>query len=320
MVFWLAVGCLLLLALVLTLLRLLELDGGWWVRGVAFTPLAVPLYAAALVLLVGRRLVGGRPGTALVLLPLAGLALHAVWLAPLFTGANPPPAADAETVTVMTANLLRGQADVAGLVAEASRREVDLLAVEEVTDEALAKMVAAGVDEVFAYRGGRSGYGVRGTMLFSRTPVDDVVPIATAMTSFTATVELDAGPWRVAVVHPRPPYDSTDEWHQDHALVFEAVQDLDADLVIGDFNAGPDHEPMLRLAGAGWRDVAEVANEGWQPTWPADGVEPVTDLPSPRLVQIDHVLVGRRIAALGSERVRIGGSDHSAVVARVAAK
>ena len=144
--------------------------------------------------------------------------------------------------------------------------------------------------------------------------------MATRMASFTATVALDGGSWTVAVVHPSPPIQSAREWHDDQALVLDAVRQMDVDLVLGDLNAGPDHEPMLDLADAGWRDVVEVANEGWRPTWPADGVEPVSDLPSPPLVQIDHVLVGTRIAALGSERVHIDGSDHSAVVARVAAK
>ncbi len=318
--FWLVVAGFLVLALLLTALRLLELDGGWWVRGVAFTPLAIPLYAVALVLLVARRVVGGRRGTVLVVLPVAGLALHAFWLAPLFTGGNPPPAANAERVTVMTANLLKGRADASQLLSEASRRGVDLLAVQEITDAALAQLEESGLDDVFPYRAGETGSEVTGTMLFSRTPVDDVVPIATTMTSFTATVELDGGTWQVAVVHPSPPINSIRDWHEDHALVLHAVREMGADLVLGDFNAGPDNEPMLELADAGWRDVVELANDGWRPTWPADGVEPVSDLPSPRLVQVDHVLVGRRIAAIGSDRVHIDGSDHAAVVAEVAAK
>jgi endonuclease/exonuclease/phosphatase family metal-dependent hydrolase len=301
-------------------LRLVQADGGWFVRGVAFTPLAVPLYAAALVLLLARRLLGVRRGTLLLLLPVAGLVVHGVWLAPLFTGSTPPPAAGAPTVTVMTANLLRGEADAPGLLVEATRRDVDLLAVQEITVEALALLEAAGVDEVFPHRAGETGTAVTGTMLFSRTPVDDVVPVATRLTSLTANVELDGTSWAVAVVHPSAPIDSIGDWRRDHALVLEAAEGIDADLVLGDFNASPDHEPMLALADAGWRDVVELANEGWQPTWPADGVEPVTDLPSPRLVDIDHVLVGERIAALGSQRVRVDGTDHSAVVAQVAAR
>ena len=317
---WLVVAGLLVPAVALTTLRLVQGDVGWFVRGVAFTPLAIPLYAAALVCLVVRRLLGGRRGTLLVVVPVVGLVVHVLWVAPLYAGTNPPPAAGAARITVVTANLLRGQADVLHVLEEASDRDADLLAVQEVTDESLATMEEAGIEELFPFRAGETGWGIRGTMLFSRTPIDDVVPLATTMTSFTASVELDAAPWTVAVVHPAAPINSSGDWRRDHAAVLEAVQGVDADLVLGDFNASPDHEPMLALADAGWRDVAELANAGWQPTWPADGVEPVTDLPSPRLVRIDHVLVGERVAALASSRLVVGGTDHAAVVAEVAAR
>ena len=48
----------------------------------------------------------------------------------------------------------------------------------------------------------------------------------------------------------------------------------DADLVVGDLNATPDHAPIRELADAGWRDAAELANEGWLPTWPAQRLTP----------------------------------------------
>ncbi|MBA3783812.1 MAG: hypothetical protein H0X12_18440 [Nocardioides sp.] len=95
---------------------------------------------------------------------------------------------------------------------------------------------------------------------------------------------------------------------------------MSADLVVGDLNASPDHKVMMELADAGWRDSVELANDGWLPTWPADGVEPVSDLPSPRLVQIDHVLLGDRWAAVDNDVVVFGGSDHAALVAVVAPK
>ncbi|WP_426243898.1 endonuclease/exonuclease/phosphatase family protein [Nocardioides sp. LHG3406-4] len=316
--FWLVVAGFLGPAMVLTLLRLVQADGGWWVRGVAFTPLALPAYAVALVLLVLRGVAGGRRGTALVLVPLAGLALHAYWLAPLYLGANPPPAAGAEPLTVMTANLNGGHADSASVVREAARRGADLLAVQEVTPDALALMEEAGADELFGYRAGETGTGAEGTMLFSRTPVDDVVPLATGFSGFTASVTVGDEPLRIVVAHPRTPIDSTRGWREDLRLVLEAARTVDADLVVGDLNATRDHEPLLALGDAGWRDVGELANQGWQPTWPADGVEPVSDLPSPRLIAIDHVLVGGRLAAIGSDVVDFGGGDHAALVAEVA--
>ncbi|WP_248582486.1 endonuclease/exonuclease/phosphatase family protein [Nocardioides sp. InS609-2] len=318
--FWLVVAGFLALAGMLTVLRLVQADGGWWIRGVAFTPLAVPLYAAALVLIVARRVVGGLRGTVLVVLPIAGLVLHSFWLAPLFTGANPPPAAGAEPVIVMTANLSVGRGDGSVVLREASRRGVDLLAVEEITPGALALMEESGLADLFPYREGETGTGIEGTMLFSRTAIDDVVPLATSFGGFTATVVVGEEPLRIVVAHPPSPIGSTSGWRSDHRIVLEAARGVEADLVVGDLNASPDHKVMMDLADAGWRDSVELANDGWLPTWPADGVEPVSDLPSPRLVQIDHVLLGDRWAAVDNDVVVFGGSDHAALVAVVAPK
>ena len=87
---------------------------------------------------------------------------------------------------------------------------------------------------------------------------------------------------------------------------------------MGDLNATVDHEPMRRLADAGYRSATELANEGWQPTWPAYGVVHVAGVEVPRLVQIDHVLLGRRMAALETHTLAIRGTDHRALVAEVA--
>jgi hypothetical protein len=66
--------------------------------------------------------------------------------------------------------------------------------------------------------------------------------------------------------------------------------------------------------------VSELANDGWQPTWPAYGVIDVAGVELPRVVQIDHVLVGPRLAAIESRTLAIPGTDHRALVAEVAPK
>ena len=77
---------------------------------------------------------------------------------------------------------------------------------------------------------------------------------------------------------------------------------------------------MRALADAGFRDVGELANQGWQPTWPSSGEVSLLGVPVPSLAQIDHVLVGPRLAAIGMHTHEIPGSDHRAVVAEVARK
>jgi endonuclease/exonuclease/phosphatase family metal-dependent hydrolase len=123
----------------------------------------------------------------------------------------------------------------------------------------------------------------------------------------------------VLAVHPTAPTDP-EQWRADHAAVLAAAEASDPDLVVGDFNATLDHPPMRALADHGWRSVEELANEGWQPTWPSNGLVSPFGLPLPSLVQIDHVLVGPRLAALSTHTVEIPGTDHRAVVAEVARK
>ena len=92
MLFWGALVLLVIPAAALTLVRLLGLDSATAVRLVSFAPLALPSYAAALVLLAvallrrpARGGGGGRLLVAATAAVLVGLGLHAWWLAPLVT-------------------------------------------------------------------------------------------------------------------------------------------------------------------------------------------------------------------------------------------
>ncbi|MBZ5737240.1 endonuclease/exonuclease/phosphatase family protein [Nocardioides mangrovi] len=314
-------AALLLPALLLTIARLVESTGTFWVQVEAFTPLALALYAAALlvalvVLLVRRR---RRPAwrswpAPVAVLAVAGLVLHGWWFAPLVTGANPPPAADAQPLVVMTANLYQGAADGIELVRRVSDADVDLLVLEELTPAVLADMDRAGLDDLLPYRAPADGdgYGDAATMAFSRTPIEDPQPL-----------DLELGGWSfrtdgltVLAVHPWSPGTQGD-WAADQATVAAAVDDLHPDLLAGDFNATVDHAPMRALADEGYRDVGELANDGWQPTWPVTGAFDLLGLP---LAQIDHVLVGPRLAAISMRTVDVPGSDHRAVIATVALK
>lgn len=321
---WVAVLAVLLPAALLTLSRVVQPDDSPLVRAVSFAPLAIPLYAVLLVValtaLARRRRRRGRRRRArarfvvLALAALAGLAAHALWFSPLLVGANPPAATGAEPLTVMTANLHAGRADGIDLVGIASEEGVDVLVVEEVTTRGVADMERAGVAGLFPHRIGNAadGSGVNGLMVFSRLPLAEAVPVPTRLDGW----QVVAGDLSLIAVHVIGPTDAA-QWRADHEAVRETARAADADLVVGDFNATHDNLPMRLLAADGWRSAAEVANEGWQPTWPVTGW---LGLPVPALVQIDHVLVGRSLAALSTRTVEIPGSDHRAVVAEVARK
>src|SRR3954468_23431300 len=93
-VFWLALAALSVPALTLTLARAVDSDNGTMIRLESFTPLALPLYAALVILLAlgaVRRQGGRRPRLVAALLALAGLGVHAWWFAPQVAGADPGP-------------------------------------------------------------------------------------------------------------------------------------------------------------------------------------------------------------------------------------
>lgn len=313
---WLVLLLVLAPAVLLTALRLLDVGVGWAVRLESFTPWAIPLYAVGLVALLilavaraGRR----RGGLVLALLLAGALALHVWWAAPMFTGSAPRPAADAEPLVVMSANMRRGEGDGIQLVAAATNERVDLLVVQEITPQLLVEMEQAGLTALLPHRAGEAEPGAAGTMVFARSELTEVERLDTGLGSWAATVD----GLRVLGVHPTYPL-QLEAWRRDHAALRVAVREDDPDLVVGDFNATLDHEPMQRLVDAGYRDAAEAANAGWQPTWPAnDGFE-VIGIPLPTSVAIDHVLVGPTMTALETRTVELDDADHLAVVAEVA--
>jgi endonuclease/exonuclease/phosphatase (EEP) superfamily protein YafD len=318
LVLWAVVLVLLVPAAALTFSRVVEPDVGFWIRLEAFTPLALALYAAA-VLVLAVRLVARRrwrPVTTCVLvLALAGLAAHAWWFAPLVTGSNPPAADGAEPLVVMTANVSAGEGDPIGVVRTASEERVDLLVVEEITEADLADMERAGLSQLLPYRVGEPGYGGAGTMAFANTELGQGIPLDTHHGGWVVPM----GDLIVLAVHPWAPTEP-DLWRADLAAVRAAAEEHDADLIVGDLNATADHAPMRALVDDGYRDVGELANQGWHPTWPSSGQVSLLGVPVPALAQIDHVLVGSRLAAIGMRTFEIPGSDHRGVVAEVARK
>ena len=315
-VFWLAAAALGFPALLLTFVRLVDSDVGSMIRVESFTPLAIPLYVALLVLAgvaAAVRSTQRSQRVTVALLALAGLALHCWWFAPQVTGDNPEPAAGAERLTVMTANLFEGQADAQDVVDAVRSEHVDLLVLEEITPDVLARLDAAGLADLLPQRAGEPDPDVAGTMVFSDEQLGEPALLATQFDSY----RVEVGSLTLLAVHPTAPV-LPQAWRRDHDLIRAEAVEKDVDLIVGDMNATPDHDVMRELDDAGFRDAGELANEGFQPTWPANNVGLFPLLPP--LVRIDHVLLADTLASLGTHTVDIGGTDHLALVATVAAR
>jgi hypothetical protein len=297
--------------LTVTVVRVLQPDSAVAVGLAALAPLALAAYAVVVVLVVVPAVRRSGPALLALVVALVGVALHGWWLAPLYTG----PAASAaagERLVVMSANVegVSGD-DAVAVVRAASARGVDLLALLEVSPQALASMDDGGLARAFPHRVGGDD-GIPRTVLLSRTRLGLETRLA-SVDGLVADVTLGDGSARVLVAHPVQPLSDAEQWRRDHATVLDAAR-RDVDLVLGDLNATLDHAPLRALVDAGFHDATERTNRGWQPTWPIDG-----GLPFP-VVQIDHVLVGERVDALDTDTVRLAGTDHAAVLAEVAFK
>lgn len=304
-------------AVLLTLLRLTDPTSAHLIQAVSFTPFAIPVYAAALVLLVATMVVRRTyavPYSVAAGLALVGLILHAAWFAPQLVGDVPEPAADAEPLVVMTSNLLRGAADTNELMRQVRDLDVDLLVVNEITISSLAAMELAGLREALPFREGNPAAdgASSGTMVFSTQPT----VLRDVLDTELGALVVDIDDVRLIAVHPLSPI-WPDGWRDDHEKVLAAVKEYVPDLVVGDFNATPDHRPMRVLSEVGYRDSVEVVNDGFQPTWPVNGLFGLIGFLGP-VAPIDHVLVSDAWTVTATGTLEIDGTDHKPVVALLA--
>ena len=319
------VGGLLLPAVTITLLRLLQSDAGLAVQVVAFAPLALAAYAVVFVTLLVVLVVALRRGTrptgvaGLLALAVVGLGLHGWWISPQFVGAGPQPGAGQVPLVVMNLNLFVGEADPGSVVETAAAQRAEVLVLEEVTPEALRALDRHRIAGTYRYRVGKPTPRVAGTMVFSRYPISSVHRLGTSFESLALDVAAPAGVVHLYAVHPYPPVRGAGQWRDDLAAIASAAgEDPDVDLIVGDFNATPDHRALQRFADLDFRSASESTNAGWQPTWPANGLMSILGIGLPAFAQIDHVLVGRAMAALTTRTVTVPGTDHRALVAEVA--
>jgi endonuclease/exonuclease/phosphatase (EEP) superfamily protein YafD len=322
---WLLVGLLLVLLLVpagaLTFARLLEPTGARWVRLVSFTPYAVVLYGLALLLLLlawARGHGGWRVlARTLALVSVAGIAVHLLWLSPAYVG-SPAAAADKGSFRVMTSNLRLGLADPTQVVEVAVKAKIDVLVLEEITAQELGRMEAAGLSEAFRYSAGATAEGHSGTMVFSDHKLGKPTRLETHSNGYAMKVRLGGRSITLLAVHPLPPIGDAQNWAEDQAAVRRAaVAAKGPTMIVGDFNATMDHQPLRELVGRGFRDAATEAKSRWQPTWPASGQVSVLGFGVPSMLALDHVFVNGPLHATSTRTVEIAGSDHRALLVTV---
>ncbi|MFC6013422.1 endonuclease/exonuclease/phosphatase family protein [Nocardia lasii] len=222
-------------------------------------------------------------------------------------------AADGPELVVLQSNILFGLADTDFLVATVRDNAVDVLTVEELTDDSIVRLRESGMEELlphFYLEPARSGGG--GTGIYSRYPLRDTVKYdGFIMSNISATMQHpQRGPIAVFAFHPIPPNLDFAAWSAEMRRVDEILAATSAPAVVGaDFNATHDHSAYRALLDGAFASAADQTGDGVLLTYPADRRwGPV--------IGIDHILVAGGVA----QRIRtmtVPGSDHRAVLATI---
>jgi len=291
--------------------RALGLDGGsWLVPLLAFTP-----YAALAALFVTGIAVALRNWAAAAAAALATLFLAAAVL-PRAIGDGTVDAAGHETLGVLSANIHRGTSDPEALVGLVERLHPDLLAIQELTPGFIRKLDAAGLgrllpnSDLVVYPGRRPE--LPGVGIYSRLPLRRLLPHDNS--GVAAAVRMPSGRLvRVIDVHPHTPKPGhIGEWRESLEGLPSAGHGAPR-VLLGDFNATLDQAELRDVVDRGYRDAADVAGKGLEPTFPRQGWDGLGPF-----ITIDHVLADRRLGIVEYSVLEQPGSDHRAIHAVLA--
>jgi endonuclease/exonuclease/phosphatase (EEP) superfamily protein YafD len=278
----------------------------WAVPLLSFTPQATAGAWAGVLLIRGRgaRVTAGLAGTVLT----AAIASRAL--------PRRQPPASGPALRLLTANLQLGRAAAAPLVELARRTGADVLFVQELTDEAAARLQRAGLSALLPHRITQAvADGAGGGGIYARHPLSDGLPVPPAsLAQPSARLDLPSGQSvQLVCVHARPPKpwpgDAVARWRGELSIL---PPPGDTPVILaGDFNATLDHAQLRRLLRLGHHDAALQAGNALVSTWRP---EPAG---CPALLAIDHILIDPRCAVRATSVHRLPGSDHRALYARL---
>jgi endonuclease/exonuclease/phosphatase (EEP) superfamily protein YafD len=244
--------------------------------------------------------------------PLTRIGSQAVKRLPHVSG-SPRPAAKLRLLTV---NAQGGAADPAALLRLVRRHGVDVLAIQELTPQMVARLAADGLAQLLPFSHLDPRPGGYGTGLWARWPLIPLPPVP-GMTTAAPQARIEPRPGRpvtLTIVHPLPPTSGqADIWRRELGLIRQTLATADKPQVVaGDFNASRDHQPFRDILAQGFVDCADSALRRPWPgfTWPATGVL----LP---VMRLDHVLASLPATARAARVIRVPRTDHHGVLVAI---
>lgn len=252
--------------------------------------------------------------------PLVGLApvvAYGLWpgLAPMWRAA--PPAAQGESLCVMSANVLRGNRHVDEVLAQVRAVDPDVLFIQEYSPH-WRSSISDELRERYPYRLEADREDNFGVAAFSRKPMlrSEVVFLGAGRRP-CLRCEFELNKQNVAFynVHVVPPtgFGWSIEQRRAYADLLERVKSERIPVILaGDFNATTDSCVDARLRELGFLNAHELAGKGRGATWPELTI--FAKLPG---IRLDHVYLDRHLTATESVIGPRIGSDHRPIYARI---
>jgi endonuclease/exonuclease/phosphatase (EEP) superfamily protein YafD len=242
-------------------------------------------------------------------------ALHVLWVAPLYSGADALPAGaeDGPRLTVVSSNLTAANPEKGRHARALQQLDGDVILVQEYTHEWADVSREAGFHESHPYSIEAPEERWTGTAIFSRFRLSGAEPWDMHGTTATrAQLEEAWGGLWLYSVHPDPPlFLFTNHHKQWDDLIDEAETRTGRRLFAGDFNITQFNAWYHELKDTGLDACHEDRGRGRATTWP------VTRSWFPPL-RLDHVFYSDGLACLSVREVRGHGTDHKIVVAEIA--
>ncbi|NGN63541.1 endonuclease/exonuclease/phosphatase family protein [Streptomyces sp. A7024] len=239
------------------------------------------------------------------------LACTAWFMRPYETAADAPSGPVAARITLLSSNLKFGNA-TDGLLAALREHKPDLVSVQECDARCAAALRTPELREAYPYRVIADGNPSEGSALLSKFPLAKGPTIPSELKMPGGTAEIAGQRVRIQVAHPLPPLPERaymNGWRTE----LERLRDFAADagngplIIAGDFNSSQDHAAFRRILDTGLRDSALLLDRSRTPTWP-QRTAPAFG------AQIDHVLVGDRLAPTAIRFLDLAHTDHRSVL------